>query len=365
MPQAEPLVFVRDGNGWVGEGATTRGDFPSRDVYARARQWWERLRAQSAHGDELVAFGAFPFAPDSPGGATLLVPERAERVTGGRLLGSGRLPGGGAIADGVPSATIRDGLMSREAYTAGVARIAAAIGAGELQKAVLARDVLVSPSEPVDRGALVDRLLLAHPGAAVYAVDGLIGASPETLVTVHDGVVTARVLAGTAGPGSGDALLGSGKDLREHELAARSVLEALAPHLRSVTASGPFILSLPHLAHLATDVTGTIADGSDVLALVEALHPTAAVAGTPTDAALAMIRSIEPGDRGRYAGPVGWMDAAGDGEWAIALRGAQARADGTFHAFAGAGIMADSDPSAELAETELKLRPILDALGAP
>jgi len=352
----DPLVFIRDGHGWIGEGRIERGDFAARRAYPRARQWWERLQARAVaeeRGGEMVAFGTFPFDSASSSGATLLVPERAVRIDGAApRLGT----------DPLPEAAMREGIMSPGAYELGVAFVSAAIRRGELDKAVLARDVLIRPEGPVDRGTLVDRLLAAHPGASVFAIDGLVGASPETLVTVHEGLVTARVLAGTIAPGLGDRLAASAKDQHEHELAARSVLDALAPHVEALEASGPFLLELPHLTHLATDVKGRIADGSDVLALVEALHPTAAVAGTPTDAAMRWIHEVEPLDRGRYAGPVGWMDAAGNGEWAIALRSAQARPDGSFHAFAGAGIMADSDPGGELAETDLKLRPILEAL---
>lgn len=356
MPQQDPLAFVRDGHGWIGEGPAQRGEFAAADAYAAGRAWWDALRARAEGGQhELVAFGAFPFDPASPAGAVLLVPERAVRIDGAP---SRR----GTTA--MPEAEVAEGSMSPEAYMAGVVRIAAAIGRGELDKAVLARDVVIRPASTVDQGTLLDGLLAAHAGASVFAVDGLVGASPETLVTVHDGLVTARVLAGTIAPGEGARLADSAKDQREHELAARSVLEALAPHVEGLEARGPFLLDLPHLTHLATDVTGRIADGSDVLALVEALHPTAAVAGTPTAAAMHWIRELEPVDRGRYAGPVGWMDAAGNGEWAIALRAAQSRPDGTWLAFAGAGIMADSDPAAELAETDLKLRPILEAFDA-
>src|SRR5690606_10326232 len=156
--------------------------------------------------------------------------------------------------------------------------------------------------------------------------------SPETLVTVQGGAVTARVLAGTIGRGAdADAdtaasahLAGSTKDLDEHRYAVQSLLDSLAPHVRAMAHSDqPFLLKLPNLFHLATDVEAELADGASSLDLVGALHPTAAVAGTPTDAAIAAIRELEPFDRGRYAGPIGWIDAAGNGEWAIALRCAQ------------------------------------------
>ncbi len=359
MPANTPTVFVRDGDGWLGEGAAARGDFAAKGAYREAARWWARLvaeRRREGFEGPLVAFGAFPFDAASPSGATLLVPDRVRRI-------SGDLPRLGSLP--LPSATVSEGFMSRETYLWAVEQVRAAIAGGRLEKSVIARDVLIRPDGPVDAGTLVDVLAAAHPGASVFSVDGLIGASPETLITVHDGIVTARVLAGTAGPGEADALLESDKDRREHELAARSVTDALAPHVVSLeTSPEPFVLELPHLTHLATDVTAEISDGSSVLALLEALHPTAAVAGTPMRAALSWIHEVEPVDRGRYAGPVGWMDSDGNGEWAIALRCAQLRGDGTFRAFAGAGIMADSVPEVELAETELKLRPILEAFRA-
>jgi menaquinone-specific isochorismate synthase len=189
-------------------------------------------------------------------------------------------------------------------------------------------------------------------------------------VTANRGSVTARVLAGSAPRGADPAadqdaaatLATSPKDLDEHQFALRSLLASLAPHARNVTSSEqPFTLKLPNLWHLASDVEGDLSDGSSSLDLLSALHPTAAVAGTPTDTALALIAELEPFDRGRYAGPVGWIGADGDGEWAIALRSAQVDDDGTITAFAGAGIVADSDPDKELAETRMKFRPVIDA----
>jgi len=358
VPEQVPVAFVRGGHGWIGEGGITRGEFAGPAALAEAAGWWSRFLAERpdpAPAHPRVAFGSFPFDPRSPEGGVLLVPERARRVDDGLpRLGARRLP----------ASRMRPGRMSRTAYEAAVGALRQAIAAGRLEKAVLARDVIVEPEAPVDLGTLLEALARAQPDAAIYCVDGLIGASPETLVTVHDGVVTARVLAGTAGPGEAHALAASDKDRAEHEFAARSVIDALAPHVARLTATEPYVLELPHLTHLATDLRGAVADGSDVLALVAALHPTAAVAGTPVDAALAAIRESEPIDRGRYAGPVGWLDERGDGEWAIALRGAQLLPDGRFRAFAGAGIVADSVPELELAETDLKLRPILEALRA-
>ena len=187
------------------------------------------------------------------------------------------------------------------------------------------------------------------------------------------------MLAGTAPRGADAdadtaaslALATSAKDQDEHLYAVQSVLAALRPHTSALAASEqPFTLKLPNVFHLATDVEGELAGGASALDLVAALHPTAAVAGTPTDAAIEVIRRLEPFDRGRYAGPVGWVDANGDGEWAIALRCAQFDLDGSARrsdtiplvAHAGAGIVAGSDPEAELLETRVKFRPIVDAL---
>src|SRR5690606_7692410 len=157
---------------------------------------------------------------------------------------------------------------------------------------------------------------------------GVVGASPETLVTVKSGVVSARVLAGTRGRGAHASddeaitaeLLSSEKDRNEHRFAVDSVLEALKPHTTTLEAADAFALELPNLWHLATDVRGDLDGGASTLDLVRSLHPTAAVAGTPTPRAVEGIREIEPFDRGRYAGPVGWIDGNGDGEFAIALR---------------------------------------------
>jgi menaquinone-specific isochorismate synthase len=226
--------------------------------------------------------------------------------------------------------------------------------------------------EGADLRRVLLELALGYPDTWTFAVDGHLGSSPETLVRVAEGTATARVLAGSHARGAdaeADAaaaleLATSSKDLDEHRYAVESVLAALRPHGPGITASElPFTLKLPNLWHLASDVAGRLSDGSGALDLVAALHPTAAVAGTPTAAAVATIRELEPFDRGRYAGPVGWVDQSGDGKWAISLRSAEVDADGTLTAYAGAGIVAESDPDRELAETKLKFRPIVEAFG--
>ena len=160
------------------------------------------------------------------------------------------------------------------------------------------------------------------------------------------------------------SLARSSKDLEEHEYAVRSVADALAPHCTGMNVpESPFVLHLPNVMHLATDVTGVLSDSSGALSLVASLHPSAAVGGTPTAAAVELIDRIECLDRGRYAGPVGWIGASGDGEWGIGLRSAQVLADGRgARVFAGCGIVADSAAADELAEADAKLVPVRGAL---
>lgn len=246
------------------------------------------------------------------------------------------------------------------------------IKAGAIEKVVLARDYAVWSREPFHPPRLLRYLAGRFPRCHVFQVDGLIGASPELLVRRRGDRMESLVLAGSApsfdDPGadreSGAQLLSSGKDRHEHELAVRSVTDALAPITTHLQAPGePSLLRLDNIQHLATPVLATVSGGLDALALADSLHPTAAVGGTPTGAALELITRIEGMDRGRYAGPVGWMDGRGDGEFAIALRcaelsGARARL------FAGAGIMAESLPEAELEETRIKLAAMMGALAA-
>jgi menaquinone-specific isochorismate synthase len=203
-------------------------------------------------------------------------------------------------------------------------------------------------------------------------VDGFFGASPETLVTVRSGALTSRVLAGTVERGGDPAadetarstLLDSPKNRFEHALAVDSLLLTLGGRVDDLALGRPFALRLPNVWHLATDATARVRAGLNALDLVAALHPTAAVAGAPQQAALELIHELEPFDRGRYAGPVGWIDGTGDGEWAIGLRSAQIETADRVRAYAGAGVVAGSVAEDELAETGWKFAPVLEALGA-
>jgi menaquinone-specific isochorismate synthase len=268
-----------------------------------------------------------------------------------------------------------DGALNGENWMSVVADAVARINGGDLEKVVLARDLLATASAPIDVRWPLHRLAEGYPSCWTFHVDGMFGATPELLVRRERGLVTSRVLAGTirrTGDDDHDLALAahlarSSKDLEEHEYAVRSVADALEPHCSSMNVpEAPFVLHLPNVMHLATDVAGVVHDAAFVssLELAEALHPSAAVGGTPAAVATALIAAIEGMDRNRYAGPVGWMDAAGDGEWGIALRSAEI-AGNTVRLFAGCGIVADSDPEAELAEAQAKFVPVRDSLSVP
>jgi menaquinone-specific isochorismate synthase len=270
------------------------------------------------------------------------------------------------------SVTWSEGSRTTIEWQGSVAEAIDRIRFGELDKVVLARDVRATVEGPLDPRHLLLRLAEAYPSCWTFSVGGLIGATPELLVRRTGDLVTSRVLAGTVrrrgddrtDAGLARALLASGKDTEEHEYAVRSVAKALAAHCTDLEVpERPHVLELANVQHLATDVTGRLADSATVLALAASLHPTAAVCGTPTERAFDLIREIEGMDRGRYAGPVGWFDRHGDGEFGIALRCAEVDPDqGEVRSFAGCGIVAGSDPADELAESVAKLVPIRDAL---
>jgi menaquinone-specific isochorismate synthase len=385
LPEHGGLCWIRDGEGIVGWGTAARIDLTGPGAFARAERWWRELTAGARVVDEVglpgcgpVAFGSFAFDGET-GTSTLIVPETVVGVRDGvwwrTTIGHRAAPvPRPQDPPREPGPLVRgDGARGTAEWSGLVADVVRRIAAGEIEKVVLARDVTVRASGPVDPRWPLRRLAAGYPGCWTFAVDGLLGATPEMLVRLDKGVATSRVLAGTlrrtGDPArderDGTALAGSVKDLEEHGYGVRSVVDALAPHCHSVVApDAPFVLELPNVMHLATDVSAVVADGSGSLGLLASLHPSAAVCGSPTPAALRVIREIEGLDRGRYAGPVGWMNAAGDGEWGIALRCAEIdpAAPERLRLFAGCGIVAGSNPADELSESEAKLVPMLSAL---
>jgi len=396
LPEDHPVTWLRRGDGLVGCGvaAEIRTTGPGR--FDEANTWWRELTARAIvrsdvdePGSGLVAFGTFAFAdaagPDRSSESTLVVPEvilgrrgdTAWLTTVSSVGGLDQLDRRLELATTPPEpvdVSFTDGALNGEQWMGVVAEAVERINAGDLEKVVLARDLVATAAEPIDVRWPLRRLAEQYPTCWTFHVDGIFGATPELLVRRERGLVTSRVLAGTIRRTGDDArdlalaahLARSSKDLEEHEYAVRSVAEALEPHCSSMNVpEAPFVLHLPNVMHLATDVAGVVHDAATVtsLELVAALHPSAAVGGTPTPVATELITQIEGMDRGRYAGPVGWMDADGDGEWGIALRSATISGN-TVRLYAGCGIVADSDPQAELAETQGKFVPVRDSLSS-
>ncbi|TCN40426.1 isochorismate synthase [Kribbella orskensis] len=388
LPETGGLAWVRRGDGHVGWGVAARLAIAGGNRFTEAQTWWQDLTGAAVVRDEvgvpgsgLVCFGSFGFTDADP--SELVVPEVIVGRRGG-ITWVTTISGASSIAappeltryepEPVGQVAFADGARSGAEWSGIVADAVQRITGGELDKVVLARDLVAIASEPIDLRWPLRRLAAAYPNCWTFSVDGLIGATPELLVRREKGLITSRVLAGTIRRTGDDAhdlalaasLARSSKDLEEHEFAVRSVADALKPHCKSMNVpETPFVLHLPNVMHLASDVAGVAANGASALGLAAALHPSAAVCGTPTDVARDVIGEIEGMSRGRFSGPVGWMDAGGDGEWCIALRCGQADPqDPTrMRLFAGAGIVAGSDPEAELAETNAKLVPMRDALG--
>lgn len=288
--------------------------------------------------------------------------------------------------------TSQSSTLSDSQWTGAVELATQALKQNRAIKVVLARDSYLNSS--LTLGAALEHLATRFATTWTFSVDGMIGASPEMLLQLREREVFSRVLAGTARRRANmdqdeleqlaDWLRGSPKNSREHQLAAASAVKALTPITEQLRVSEPFALTLPNVIHLATDIYGQVAGDTGALALVEALHPTAAVCGTPTAAAAQLIGELEGMDRERYAGPVGWVDWRGEGQWCIALRSGQVLAPtaqtagtqsgpagypmgnqpvGSVRIFAGAGIMPDSVAADELAETNAKMAPMRAALG--
>lgn len=256
------------------------------------------------------------------------------------------------------------GAMGEEQWRKAVDEVIDALRNEEAAKVVMARDLTISSDSEINEAALVESLHERYPQTWTFSVDGLIGATPEMLVSLKEGHLHSRILAGSCLPEDAEKLPLSLKDRSEHLFALESVVAALLPVAQDVRAPArPEVLVLPNIAHLCSDVDASFPEGS-VLDAVAQLHPTAAVCGTPLDDALDLIHAHERIERGRYSGPVGWIDGAGNGEFGIALRCGQIEDHGrTLRVFAGCGIMPDSLSSSEFEETQTKMRPILEVLG--
>jgi len=365
-------LFERRGIGVA--TSSVRDWVPAREAVARLRD---------LHGDGIgVAVGGLPFGD---GEGSLAIAPRAVRrralggppsiaeLDGGDPTPFERVLGAGP-ADAFTGLQLRE-VPTAEGYAGAVEAATARIRGGAFGKVVLARTIEVEAGRVLDPRRLAQRLRAVNPDAYTFAVPAsggvLVGASPELLVARHGRVVTANPLAGSAARAgdpdedraNAEALRTSAKNLEEHGIVVDVVAETLDPLCEELDRDPePVLLGTPNVWHLSTRFRGVLRDPApSSVELALALHPTPAVGGSPSGAALAAIRELEPFDRGAYAGPVGWVDGDGDGEWAIALR--CALLDGERATlYAGAGIVADSDPHGEVDETERKFRAFLDAL---
>ncbi|GAA0427331.1 isochorismate synthase [Acrocarpospora corrugata] len=377
LPDNAPFAWVRHGDGLVGWGEAARVTVPhGPGRFAWARAWLTSIfRAADIHdpvglpGSGPVAFGSFTFDPDSAG-STLVVPKTVLARRDGRAwlttIGEDTLD---LVTPVRTPGRIRysDGALTTMEWEHAVATAVKEINSGRLDKVVLARDLIATADRRIDPRALLARLAARYPECYTFSIGGpaggLVGATPELLVRHTGRAIESLVLAGTSPSGADPAeLFGSAKNRYEHACAVASVRDALATLCGTLDVpDDPELLVLPNVQHLASRVTGRLSDGASVLDVVAAMHPTAAVGGTPTATALEVIREREDMDRGGYAGPVGWIDARGDGEWGIALRCAAITGD-RARLFAGCGIMGGSDPAGELAEAQAKLRVMRYAL---
>jgi len=374
-------------HGIVGWDEIARITISGPERFSRAQRWWSQQCANS-EGDKPIAFASFAF-DKQPGTSVVVIPKVSVKrdelgttltitsdspVTDleiSELIAKVSRPH--VLSRGLNQVTWLDGSRPVAQWQAAVDEAVSRINLGELDKVVLARDIVAQLDEPLHIGSLLLRLNEAFPECWTFCVDGLVGATPELLIRRDGEHVTSRVLAGTMRR-SRDSdrdgqlaaeLLESDKDQEEHVYAVESVAAALATHCTDLKVPAqPFILRLANVQHLATDVTGELVDAAPALALAASLHPTAAVCGTPTERATQVIRELEGMDRGRYSAPVGWLAPNGDGEFGIALRCALIEnAERTkLRLFAGCGIVAGSTGESEVAESQAKFGAMKAAL---
>jgi isochorismate synthase len=373
VARGDGYLFVRDGVGLAGRGVAARIPFDEAPAALAAIEHDDRTRL----GVAPVGIGWIPFVPGEPGEVVIprvaLVKSAAGDCWVTRVDGDDADDLAPATAPQPSADTYRiDQVTPTATYLAAVAAARDAVRAGRLIKAVIAREIAVTATRPFDRHGILHRLRAAFGMSYRFAVDGLFGASPELLVAVDGRAVTSHPLAGTA-PRAGDpdrdaALVESTKNQIEHRVVIDMVHDTLLPWCSYLDwEPEPSIVTVANVQHLGTRIEGRLSSPPPhVATLVRALSPTPALGGHPGPEALKLIADVEGVDRDRYGGAVGWLDAAGNGTWAVAIRCAQLSADGIVaRLHAGGGIVADSDPLAELAETQAKFQAMLSAIIRP
>lgn len=374
------LVFLHQDYQIVASGEAARLSFRGEKRTQQLADGWRELLAEIEIEDEagsdspgLIALTSITFDAESREESVLILPLETLILS---ATGSYRISIDGTKTSQkteVPQGHFTTGQQTDETFIDAVDKAIKEIEKGRIEKVVLAKDLVLPISSEPDLGVPLKRLHERYPDCWTYKIGNVFGASPELLLKAEDGRVSARVLAGTAARGTdpdvdkaiADGLSHSLKNKHEHLYAVQSLVNELKPFCESVEFDQePFSLPLPDMWHLATDVRGVLKPQFSLLDVIQKLHPTAAVAGTPRDLAIEMIRELEPFDRGGYAGPVGWLSSNGSGEIAIALRGGIIEKN-QIRALAGCGIVSESTPQAELEETELKFKAVRWAFQSP
>ncbi len=385
LPADQVFSWVRNNQGLVAWGINTKENFSGTERFSRAHKWWKEFVDNCSIRDEVltsssgaISFVSFSYLAESS--SVVVVPEvvvgQNSDKTWLTVIGDidiekiqAAIYAPKEVAKAPVNLTWTKGSISIDEWQKGVEKAVKRINNKELDKVVLARDLNAQADEVIDPRYVLANLSNSYPECWSFAVDGLIGATPELLIRRSGDAVLSRVLAGTirrdvtANESElATTLLKSEKDLEEHEFAVTSVATSLALHCTDMKVpSTPRVLRLSNVAHLATDISGTLVDSAPALVLAGSLHPTAAICGTPTGRAKSLIKELEQMDRNRYTGPVGWINAKGDGELGIALRCAEI-IENKARLFAGCGIVSESTPDDELAESDAKFAAMKDAL---
>lgn len=382
LPDLNPFTWVRNGEGLVGWGVHASTKVKGSNRFEDARIWWHQQLDKFEINNEVhgpgtgpVLFTSFSFDEDEE--SEIVIPKvivgTRNQSTWITWIGNEPQPKLIERAEANPIPGIKWRESDIESWKDKVRSAVSEIQDDSLDKVVLAREIVADADSEIDPRSVLRNLAKEYPGTWVYSNNGLVGATPELLIRLSNSMVVSRVLAGTISKTGDDdkdlalaaSLARSSKDLEEHEYAVRSVADALAPFCTSTNVpDAPFVLHLSNVMHLATDVTGAIKESHkvvDIFSILSKLHPSAAVCGTPTANAAKLIKRIEGINRLRYAGPIGWIDSKGDGELGIALRCGYINGK-EVRAFAGCGIVAGSDAAKEVAESQAKFLPIINAL---
>lgn len=380
-------VWIRERTGMIAVGETVRFEILGQERFSRAHRWWRDVVKNSVIADDVqvTGTGAFAFASfgfrAQPTPSILIVPRIVIGKTDGKnwitttdgtdpLTALAEIKRPHAAPYPIGAIEISSGSISEQAWGKIVDDLVTKINRGDIDKVVLARDLNVTSANQIDVRFILENLATTFSDCWTYYVDGLIGATPEMLLRKRGNDIISRVLAGTITQNKDEdtnellqaRLMASDKDQQEHDYAVQSVSEALAVHCTDlVVPKTPTVLRLANVAHLSTEVTAVVADNSPALVLAGSLHPTAAVCGTPTERARDLIAEVEGMDRGRYAGPIGWIDGNGDGDLGLAIRCAEV-SENKLRLFAGCGVVAGSTSVSEIAESAAKFRAILNAL---